>query len=362
MGLRVDIRFVVLFLTVLVTAMPICGQGSTAEAYFVFDYPPNTDTFVFKLTDPQRIQEARDILATGARKMVAGMIIKQPVYYNSAWSYHLDPKSIGFPQFAVELCDASMRYLEGNLDSAYPGWCPWGSRLLKEIPPPEKPGTEYLKPTVSMTSPFADNTYTTGPPASVTLQANADDADGSITAVEFSSGGNVIGTSTTYPYSFTWSNLLTGTYTVSATATDDKGARTTSRSVTFLVKGDSPQLLIDVADGRAVALDSVTLTKEPFSVVAEHFLAADQRTRLLLLGVNLELKFGESVSAITAQAEDSQQRIYLLPVESVRSVPNFPWLVELTVKLPDELQGVGDVLVSVSLRGSKSNKVPFKIK
>ena len=352
----------VFFLTVFLTAMPICGQGSQPEAYFVFDYPPGSDTFTFKLTDPQKIQEARDILASGTRKMVAGTIVKQPVYYNSQWSYHFDPKSIGFPEFAIELCDASMRYLEENLDTAYPGWCPWNSRLLREIPPPEKSGTENIKPTISMTFPHADNTYANLSLASVTLEANADDADGSITAVEFSSGGNVIGRSTTYPYRFAWHNLPAGTYTVSATATDDKGARTSSKSVTFLINAGPPQLVADGNNGRAIALDSVTLMKEPFTVLSEHSFATDQRTRLVLVGVNLELKPDENISAISAQAEDSQQRIYTLPVEGVSSVPNFPWLIQVTVKLPDELQGIGDVWLSVSLRGSRSNKVPVKLK
>jgi len=96
------------------------------------------------------------MIATGTRKMVMGTIIKQPVYYNSPWSYHLDPKSIGFGEFAVELCDANMSYLEANLDIAYSDWCPWTSRLVKEIPPPQKPVTENLVPTVSMRFPYAD--------------------------------------------------------------------------------------------------------------------------------------------------------------------------------------------------------------
>jgi hypothetical protein len=58
-------------------------QTEPQAAYFVFDVPPNTDTFVIKLTDRERIQEARDIVAAGARKIVQGTIIKQPVYYNS---------------------------------------------------------------------------------------------------------------------------------------------------------------------------------------------------------------------------------------------------------------------------------------
>lgn len=344
------------------TATPIYAQvGTPQEAYFTFSSPPGPETFVIKLKDSQKIQQAREILATGSTKIVIGTIIKQPVYYNPPWSYHLDPKSISFADFAAEVCDAHMRYLEENLDSAYPGWCPWGSRLLSEIPPPPKPGSENLKPAISMTFPHTDNSYGNTSPANVSLVANAEDPDGAITKIEFNSSGSVIGETGTYPYTFTWQNLAAGTYTVSATATDDQGAKTISKSVTFVISAGSPQLLIDES-GRSAALSSVTLLKEPLSVVSEFSFSSDQRTRLLLFGVNLELRPGENLSTISAQAEDSQQRSYELPVEDLSGVPKFPWLTQVTVKLPDELQGLGDVWLSVSLRGTRSNKVLIKIR
>ena len=351
----------VTFCLTLLTAIPICGQqGDPQEAYFVFRTDPLPETFTFKLTDPQRIQEARQILATGSHKIVLGTIIKQPVYYNSPWSYHLDPKSIRFADGAIELCDASIRYLENNRDTAYPDWCPWLSRLDREIPPPAKPGTANLKPTISMTFPYANGTYEDVPPASLTLTANADDPDGTITKVEFHSGV-LIGTATTYPYRVAWQNLAGGTYTVTATATDNNGEKTTSREVTFVIKGGSPQLLADPVSSRGVALDSVTLLKEPFPLVAEHSLGSPQQTRLLLIGLNFDVSPGD-LSLITAQAEDSQQRLYALPVEAVSKVPNFPWLTQLTVKLSDELQGVDEVLLSVSVRGVRTNKVPIRLR
>ena len=354
-------RFLTFFLLLVFIAVPVGAHQAESEAYFVFDCPPNTDTFVIKLTDPQIIQKARNIIATGAGNIVAGTLIKQPVYYNSRWSYHLDPKSIAFPEAAIELCDAAMGYLEANLDIAYADWCPWNSRLVKEIPPPPKPGSENIAPTVSMRFPYADNVYTDVSPAAITLEANADDVDGTIAKVIFRSG-NAIGETTTYPYRFTWSPLAAGSYTVSATAIDDHGASTTSKSVTFLITGDAPELLTDIETSKAAALESVTLVKGPFAVIPEHFVTSDQRTRLLLFAVSLELRSGETVAAITAEAEDSQQRKYVLPVEAVRRVPNIQWLMQVTVKLPDELQGVGDVWMSVSLRGVRSNKVLVKIK
>jgi Big-like domain-containing protein len=359
--LRSKTRFLNLILTFAFTAITVCGQQNSSEAYFIFDYPPDPRTFVIKLTDSQIIQQARDILSTGTPKIISGTIIKQPVYYNAPWSYHLDPKSIAFVDAAVELCDAGMGYLENNLDTAYPGWCPWGSRLVREIPAPAKPGSENLPPTISMTFPHADNTYTTPSPGSITLVANADDADGSIAKVSFSNG-SVIGETTTYPYKFTWSSLAPGIYTVSATAIDNNGVSTSSRTVTFLVNGGPPLLLTDGDTSKAAALESVTLLQEPFAVSPEHFLSSDQRTRLLLFGINLELRLGETISAITVRGEDSQHQEYSLPLEAVRGFPTLPGVTQLTVKLPEELRGLGQIWVSVSLRGVQSNKVTVKIK
>jgi hypothetical protein len=122
-------------------------------------------------------------------------------------------------------------------------------------------------------------------------------------------------------------------------------------------------LLTDNIAGRASAVDSVTLMREPFSITsAQNFFSSDQRTRVTLFGYNLELKNGEDLSAITAQAEDSQHRVYVLPVETAEEVPNFTWIKGVTVKLPDELQGAGNVFVKIGLRGTLSNQVVLSIR
>jgi Bacterial Ig domain/Domain of unknown function DUF11 len=84
-------------------------------------------------------------------------------------------------------------------------------------------------PTVTLTGPTNDTVF--APPASMTLMATASDSDGSVTNVSFYSNGNMIGSGTfTAPnqYSFTWSNVGVGSYLLSARATDDRGANTTS--------------------------------------------------------------------------------------------------------------------------------------
>ena len=116
-----------------------------------------------------------------------------------------------------------------------------------------------------------------------------------------------------------------------------------------------PVLLTDQNTGRAMAVDSVSLLKEPFTVTSEQNFSLDRRTRLTLFGYNLEFKHGEDVSAITAQAEDSQHKIYALPVEAAMEVPNFTWIKGVTIELPKELQGLGDVSVKIAFRGVASN-------
>lgn len=73
-------------------------------------------------------------------------------------------------------------------------------------------------------------------PASINLVAEAADRDGTITKVEFFSGNIKIGETTSAPYSFTWTNVPAGTYTITARATDNSGLTTTSPSMKVIVE------------------------------------------------------------------------------------------------------------------------------
>jgi uncharacterized protein (DUF2141 family) len=92
-------------------------------------------------------------------------------------------------------------------------------------------------PTVSLTSPSNGATFTA--PATISLAANANDADGSIAKVDFYQGSTLIGTDTTSPYSFTWSNVAAGTYSLTARATDNAGGVGTSATVSVTVNSST---------------------------------------------------------------------------------------------------------------------------
>jgi hypothetical protein len=88
-------------------------------------------------------------------------------------------------------------------------------------------------PTVSLTSPANNATFTA--PASIGLVASASDSDGTISRVEFFAGTTLLGTELYSPYNITWSSVPAGTYTLTAKATDNAGATTTSSPITVIV-------------------------------------------------------------------------------------------------------------------------------
>ena len=111
----------------------------------------------------------------------------------------------------------------------------------------------------------------------------------------------------------------------------------------------------------ALALDSVTWTSEPFGVTGNHNFSADHHTRISLLAVNLELRQGEPISVIEAQAEGAGGQIFPLTVEYFGAVPNLSWLKQIIVRLPDEIANSVEVPVSLKVRGVTGNKVIVKV-
>jgi hypothetical protein len=91
---------------------------------------------------------------------------------------------------------------------------------------------------VTLTNPLPNAVFTA--PATVTLGASASDLNGTVARVEFYSGGTLLATDTTSPYSYAWPSLPAGVYTVYARAYDNQGASFTTAAVRFTVKPAAP--------------------------------------------------------------------------------------------------------------------------
>ncbi len=126
----------------------------------------------------------------------------------------------------------------------------------------------------------------------------------------------------------------------------------------------SPTLIsVSAASTRAVALESVSMRAEPFSLSSEgNFSPNDPRTRITLFVMNLDLLAGETQNSLTADAEDAAHVHYPLNVEYVGTVPGFDGVYMVVVRLNDLMTGnLGDVLVRLNLHGMGSNRVRLGI-
>jgi uncharacterized protein (DUF1800 family) len=122
-----------------------------------------------------------------------------------------------------------------------------------------------------------------------------------------------------------------------------------------------PILISQATSTRAVAFEAVTMKAEPFALTNSWNYAADNRTRVCIFAMDLELLAGEGANAFTSDAQDGNGKIYPLRVEYVGQVPNFPGITMIVVRLADDLGDTGDVLLRLNLHGMASNRVRVAI-
>jgi glucose/arabinose dehydrogenase len=181
------------------------------------------------------------------------------------------------------------------------------------------------------------------------------------------------------PLGFQWQRnmnniqgAISSSYTTPATVLTDTGAKfrcvvtntsgsATSNEATLTVTAPAPVLMTEENSDIAVALDSAIFLRDPFPILNLFNFSADQRTRIMLFGANLELLPNETTAAITAKAEDAQLNVFPMTVEFVGKPVGMEPLTEVVAKLPENLPMGQSVFVSVTLRGQTSNKVRVRI-
>jgi glucose/arabinose dehydrogenase len=213
----------------------------------------------------------------------------------------------------------------------------------------------------------------TAPPNIITHPADLTVTQGQPATFNVSAGGST-------PLNYQWqrntvniSGATLSSYTVSAAALADNGARfrcvvsnafgiANSNEGTLTVQPPPPILQTEENTDHAIAFDSVTMLRDPFPLTSTSNFSSDNRTRVMLFAVNLDLLPAENSSAVTALAEDAQMNLYPLTVEYVGTVPGLSWLTEVVVVLPVNLPASQDVLVSVTWHARTSDKARIRIK
>lgn len=123
--------------------------------------------------------------------------------------------------------------LYGNADNAIPPTCVMGQAL----------------PQVQIISPLNNASFNEG--SSILIQAVAIGGTGEIKRVEFFADSTKLGEDTTSPYSFTWNNVTSGVYSLTAKATDSINNTSVSAKINIVV-----------APPQAFCADTGTITRE----------------------------------------------------------------------------------------------------
>jgi len=117
-------------------------------------------------------------------------------------------------------------------------------------------------PTVALTQPSNGATFIA--PATVNLAASASDADGTVAKVEFFNGTTKLGEDTTAPFTYAWNGVGAGTYSLTARATDDLGAGTTSVTSTISVASNNTAPSVSIS----YPVDAAIFTWKPSITIA----------------------------------------------------------------------------------------------
>ena len=97
-------------------------------------------------------------------------------------------------------------------------------------------------PTISIIAPVNNEKFSKG--SSVLITADATDKDGTVSKVEFFNGTTKLGEDATTPFAFEWKDLVEGSHTLTAKATDNDGGSTTSLPVKIEVTSPTNALPI----------------------------------------------------------------------------------------------------------------------
>ncbi len=166
----------------------------------------------------------------------------------------------------------------------------WEQWFYTGSAPPPAPN---VGPSASISSPTDGISLTA--PVSITVKAEASDSDGAVKKVEFFVDGSKLGEDVTAPYAVSWNETATGTYSITAKATDDDGASTSSSAVSVtVIDGGSPD------DGNAPVVQEIALAAG-WSLVSSLVEPADPSMEALF----------SSISDQTVLVKDSKGQVFV---------------------------------------------------
>ena len=132
------------------------------------------------------------------------------------------------------------------------------------------------------------------------------------------------------------------------------------------------------SNGKGVILNAANMKTGPFAVTTQENFGTDKRTRLMLFASNVSSLVNTSHSSnfiltssgalanmaasVMVEARTSDGRTFLLPVEFAGAQGAVTGLDQINIVLIPELQGIGDVELTLIVTGLRSNSVALTIR
>jgi hypothetical protein len=141
-------------------------------------------------------------------------------------------------------------------------------------------------PVVSIVKPSNDQNFAA--PAYIHLEAAASDVDGRITKVQFFNGSTLLRTEFQAPYTYVWQNVPAGSYIITAVATDNWGAHTTSAPVIVRVTSSNTTIVSNRASVKQTRKSdgvSITVAPNPANSMVNMYTTGLQQDKLTTIRV-----------------------------------------------------------------------------
>ncbi|HEV2861060.1 MAG TPA: Ig-like domain-containing protein [Pyrinomonadaceae bacterium] len=181
--------------------------------------------------------------------------------------------------------------------------------------------TPNTLPSVTLTAPADGTKYTTG--GQITITATASDLGGSIKQVAFYSGSALIGTDTAAPYSIVMTATNAGTYTLSAVATDDRGATAVSNAARVTV---NPALTVQITSpAEGTKYVSTAATKVTVNAVAASAASTVSKVEFyrnaVLVGTDTTAPYSLTLTGLAVGSHQFTAKAYDAALLTVTSAP-----------------------------------------